>query len=579
VRGTQSDPGDRLRGVLDALPDAVWMLDAVRDDAGHIVDFRVADLNLRAAVVAGTTVEDARGCLLGELVPTARRLGHIERWAQVVETGVPHELEFRYDPPDASPVWRWATASLFGDGVALMLRDVTERVLDRQRCAASGADFRLLAENATDMISRTTPDGRMLYVSPASREIIGFTPEQMTGRPDWEFAHPDDVPALVAIRAGLGRGPDVRSVSFRGRHAGGGWVRLESTARLVRDADGTVIEVHVATRDVGERALADAEHAALHRVSEAVAGGADDASLYRLVALEMARLLEADGACVMRYLDDGTAELLGAWRRAGLPPSAPGERIVLDPAWAVTKVRDTGHTSVAELTPAAAAATLADLHLGVAAPVRVNGVLWGAVAVAYVTTRDAPPAAAVRLERFAKLVSLAVANAEHRTRLVLQATTDALTGLVNHTTFHGALAHAFSRTDRYSRPLSLALIDLDHFKSLNDTFGHRAGDDALATVGSLLREHARRADVVGRVGGEELAWLMPETGAAGAGEAADRLRRAIAAAAIGGPAGQTASVGVVYRTSHDTDPEILYRRADAALFDAKRQGRDRVVLA
>ncbi len=329
---------------------------------------------------------------------------------------------------------------------------------------------------------------------------------------------------------------------------------------------------------MSERSLADAEHVALHRVSEAVAGGADDASLYRLVAVEMARLLEADGARVVRYVDGDAIEVLGAWRRDGLPAIAPGSRISLDPRWAVTRVRETGRTAVAEVA-VVGAATSGDMRVGVAAPVRLNGAIWGAAAVAYATDLAVPPAAAYRVERFAKLVSLAVANAEARTRLLRQATTDALTGLANHATFHRALAEAFSRTDRYPGPLGLALIDLDRFKSLNDTFGHRAGDDALATVGRLLGEHARRADVVGRVGGEELAWLMPETDDEGAREAAERLRRAIAAAPVAGPAGLTASFGVVARTSHDIDAEAFYRRGDAALFEAKRRGRDRVIVA
>jgi diguanylate cyclase (GGDEF)-like protein/PAS domain S-box-containing protein len=567
---------DRLRAALDALPDAVWLLDPVRDDSGRITDFLVADLNRRAALAAGVSADEARGRPMSEVVGTTRRLGHIDRWAAVVESGQPDEMEFRYDPEDGPPGWRWVTASPLGGGVAVTLRDVTERVLAEQRRAASEADYRLLAENATDMIARVTPYGQILYVSPACREILGLEPSEMIGRPDWEFAHRDDVPALLATRDRLDRAPDVRSVTYRARRRRGGWVWLESTARAVRDADGTVMEVQVATRDVSERALADAEHAALHRVSEAVAAGVDDATLYHLVATEMARLLEADGTRVLRFLGDDRAEILGAWRRSALPQVSAGEVITLDhPDGAVSQTRQTGHTAVVDL--GATPSSTHGLGFRIAAPVRVNGRLWGAVAAAYQDGSSRPERAPQRVEHFAKLVSLAVANAESRTRLELQATTDALTGLVNHAAFHAALGVAFSRTVRYGRPLSLALIDLDHFKSLNDTFGHRAGDEALVMVGRLMREHARRADVVGRVGGEELAWLMPETGARGAAEATDRLRRAVAAAPVAAQVGLTASVGVARREPADIDAESLFRRADAALFEAKRRGRDRVV--
>jgi diguanylate cyclase (GGDEF)-like protein len=106
------------------------------------------------------------------------------------------------------------------------------------------------------------------------------------------------------------------------------------------------------------------------------------------------------------------------------------------------------------------------------------------------------------VERFAKLVGLAVANAEARERLTAQATTDGLTGLANHATFHTGLIEAVALAERHGRPLSLAIIDLDHFKTVNDTLGHRAGDAALQTVAAILRVHARRTDTVARIGGE-----------------------------------------------------------------------------
>jgi diguanylate cyclase (GGDEF)-like protein len=291
----------------------------------------------------------------------------------------------------------------------------------------------------------------------------------------------------------------------------------------------------------------------------------------------MARLIDADGARVVRYIGDAEAEVMGAWRRAGLVPVAPGERIALSPTWAISQVRVGGTTAVSHLSRDDAARAGAGLRMGIAAPVRADGGVWGAVAAAFREAGSVPAGATQRVERFAKLVGIAVANAEARARLIVQATTDALTGLANHTTFHSALAEAVARAERHEFPLSLALIDLDRFKTLNDTMGHRAGDTALAIVGGLLRAHARRGDVVGRIGGEELAWLMPDTDGPGGVEAADRLRRAVAAAPIQVPAGLTASFGVATRSPGDRDPDGLFHRADRALYQAKRVGRDRVV--
>lgn len=570
-------PEDRLRLAFDALIDALWLFDPVRDERGRITDFRVADLNTRAADMARMALDDARGRLLSDLDGAIRRLAHVERYAEVVETGVPCELELSPETPGHPPVWLWVHGARAGRGLALTVRDVTDRVARERARSESESEFRLLAENATDMIARVAPDGRISYMSRASRDILGFEPAEMIGRDLGEFVHPDDRRAFLADRRLLERGRSLRNTVYRGIRKGGGSVWLESTTRVVTDPSGATVEYQAATRDIGERAMAEAEHAALHRVSEAVAGGVDDAALYALVAAEMARLIDADGARVVRYIDDGEAEVLGAWRRAGLVPVPPGERIALSPTWAISQVRTGGTTAVAHLSRDDAARAGAGLRMGIAAPVRADGGLWGAVAAAFRDSASVPPGATQRVERFAKLVGLAVANAEARARLIEQATTDALTGLVNHTTFHSALAGAVARAERHDLPLSLGLIDLDRFKALNDTMGHRAGDAALAIVGGLLRRHARRGDVVGRIGGEELAWLMPDTDGPGGVEAAERLRRAVAAAPIAVPAGLTASFGVAARSAADRGPEGLFHRADQALYQAKRVGRDRVV--
>jgi diguanylate cyclase (GGDEF)-like protein len=133
------------------------------------------------------------------------------------------------------------------------------------------------------------------------------------------------------------------------------------------------------------------------------------------------------------------------------------------------------------------------------------------------------------------------------------------------------------RARRHGRRLALATLDLDRFKRLNDAFGHDAGDDALRAAGAALARCARRADLVARVGGEEMAWLMPDAALAEGARAAERARAALAALSLG--AGRlTASFGVA--ELHPGEPaRALVRRADAALYRAKALGRDRVETA
>jgi diguanylate cyclase (GGDEF)-like protein/PAS domain S-box-containing protein len=158
---------------------------------------------------------------------------------------------------------------------------------------------------------------------------------------------------------------------------------------------------------------------------------------------------------------------------------------------------------------------------------------------------------------------------------------DPMTGLLNRRAFFEATAEELARVTRYRRTLCLAMLDLDHFKSINDRFGHAIGDEALRAVASSLGTQLRRQDRIGRYGGEEFAVALPETGLETAREVLDRCRVAIEALGVthpDGPIRVTISVGVVEAVERESLGALL-RRADAALYAAKAQGRNRVVVA
>ena len=160
------------------------------------------------------------------------------------------------------------------------------------------------------------------------------------------------------------------------------------------------------------------------------------------------------------------------------------------------------------------------------------------------------------------------------------ATHDTLTDLLNRRAFFELADTAFAASRRNGRPLSVLVIDADDFKAINDRFGHHTGDEVIRTVARLCRLHLRADDVVGRLGGEEFAVVMPATGLDRAHEIADRLRERIAEAGVTTPHGVvrlTVSIGVSEcrpweETSHDS-----LQRADAAMYEAKGRGRNRVV--
>ena len=206
-------------------------------------------------------------------------------------------------------------------------------------------------------------------------------------------------------------------------------------------------------------------------------------------------------------------------------------------------------------------------------PLRVRGRLWGVISVASVAPETLPADAERVLDDFAELIGLAVANTEAHAVLVEQAATDPLTRLANHRAFHERLREELSRAQRHDRPLTLALLDVDHFKAINDSLGHERGDVVLAAVAATLCEVARTEDVLARLGGDEFAILMPETSEQQALAAVERARSAIAAIELGSGLRVTASAGIC-GLEHAGDPDALVRLADGALYWGKAHGRD-----
>lgn len=170
----------------------------------------------------------------------------------------------------------------------------------------------------------------------------------------------------------------------------------------------------------------------------------------------------------------------------------------------------------------------------------------------------------------------------HRQREImrLQSRTDDLTGLSNRRWLLESAAQAFERRLRHGSPLSLILLDLDHFKTINDAFGHPVGDEVLVAFSRLLEHQARKVDVVARMGGEEFAILTPDSDLVDAETLAERILRETRAMTLPGPAADrqiTVSIGVV-EAGTETGFDRLYSRADRELYRAKVAGRDRLVV-
>ncbi|WP_373491750.1 sensor domain-containing diguanylate cyclase [Parasphingorhabdus sp.] len=159
------------------------------------------------------------------------------------------------------------------------------------------------------------------------------------------------------------------------------------------------------------------------------------------------------------------------------------------------------------------------------------------------------------------------------------ASKDALTGALNRRAWFEAANKEFERARRYSRPVSFLILDIDHFKSVNDQFGHSAGDEVLRHFSKTVSDELRQSDILGRYGGEEFVVALPDTGIANAKLLAERICEAVRNIRMEEINGNTCtvSIGVAERLPHEVAAETLVERADVALYQAKSDGRDKVI--
>jgi len=181
-----------------------------------------------------------------------------------------------------------------------------------------------------------------------------------------------------------------------------------------------------------------------------------------------------------------------------------------------------------------------------------------------------------RVEESMTQASPVLANLRNLALSQTRALTDGLTGLPNRRSIDDTLKRMAAHAERTSTPLGVVLLDLDHFKQVNDLFGHEKGDEVLAAVGVAITSNLRASDFAGRFGGEEFILVLPDTDRDGAVTLAENMREAIAGLEVAGVSRRiTASLGVAALPEDAPEPTLLLRAADRALYLAKSRGRNR----
>jgi diguanylate cyclase (GGDEF)-like protein/PAS domain S-box-containing protein len=485
------------------------------------------------------------GRLLADFVPESE-FARLAPHYRAALTGERRRFEHR--PADGTRVYDIDVAPVEHDGRVVgglaIGRDITERKQMERAMAHSAREYRDLAQQASDVVTRSNEQAVYTYVSPASARLYGFTPEQMVGRPVYEFVHPDDHAAHVALREALAAGAEEELAERRMRTADGGWLWVEARCRALRD-DGRFVGVQSSARDISDRKAAEE---ARRIADEQFRTAFDDA----LVGIS---LVAPDGRWLR--VNESLCTIVGYTR---------------EQLYGMT-FQDITHPEDLDTDLALLEETLAGTRAGYQMEkryLRPDGeVVWALLSVSLVRDADGAP-----LHFISQVLDIS-----ERKRLEAElgrlATRDDLTGLYNRRFFEREVKQQLRLLRRHGGHASVLFVDLDRFKEVNDTMGHQCGDDLLRHVADVLTGRLRESDVIARLGGDEFAVLLPMTNAGGAAAIVKALEQEFIerpALLEGRAVTAQASIGVA-ELDAELDVDGVLRRADQAMYEVKRARR------
>lgn len=509
-----------------------------------------------------------------------------------------------------------------------------ERLLEMRLAAANAAQegearFRNLAAAIPQMVWTATPDGSVDYCNQRWYDLTGLTEEQSMGWGWKQAVHSDDLPILEQIWEKSLRDGSPFEIEYRLRDASLAYRWHLVRAIPVRDASGTIVKWFGASTDIEEQKqdlqaleeqirdrtaeLADANtrlqeemwerdlaRRRLDEQNEKMVSELTARSQRATLLAKMGELLQSclskdevfaaalgfgpkifptsRGAVALLNADRSAAEIAGSWHDCLLPVTT----FEANCCWALR----TGHPHLVVAGDSTArcthAAGVANTYLCI--PILAQGEALGILH--FQATEEVPVLADAELSlktTFAGQVGLSVANIRLREALRTQSIKDPLTGLYNRRYLTEMLEREIRRAVRAEQALGILMLDLDHFKKFNDTYGHDAGDTVLRETATFLSKSIRVEDIVCRFGGEEFVVILPTADLNAAAARAERIRSKLHELTVlhqGQSLGMiTVSVGVSALPVNGTTPKELLDAADAALYRAKREGRDRVVKA
>ena len=476
--------------------------------------------------------------------------------------------------------------------------------LRRQDAEQSERRFRLTFESAPIGLAMVGLDGRMIDVNEALCTMLGYTEPEVLSRNFRDITHPDDLQADVQHFNELldGRGSSYR-MEKRYLHKLGHVIHAQLDVALLRDDQGRPLHFISQVQDISHRMSAEAElvssrqqlEAGYHRLErqneEIITLGELSAVLQACQNFEEmiapmssygARLFPRwSGALYLMHASRNYLECVVRFGNPDLSEPVFGNNACWSLRRGEMQWQGEGGLRCGHVHPQAAGRAI------LCVPVTAQGETIG---IGYLQAQAGMSAEELdetreHVERLAGMVAdrvgIAIANVKLRESLRLQSIRDPLTGLLNRRYLEESLPRELGLARREEQALAVLMIDVDHFKRFNDTYGHDTGDQALRIVGGLFASQFRGSDIACRFGGEEFCIVLPGAGRNEAVARAEQLCARVRELSVmhhGNVVGTlTISVGIAVSPEHGDSMEVLLEAADAALYQAKRGGRDRAV--
>jgi diguanylate cyclase (GGDEF)-like protein/PAS domain S-box-containing protein len=483
------------------------------------------------------------------------------------------------------------TASVIKDAqgnpqtLVAVIRDISERKWAEEALRDSEELARGMLAAATTGIY-FLQDGRFLYVNRLFEEISGYTSDELVGKHSLDYVHPDDKKAvrIKAIEVLKGQSSSPYEARLIRKDSGIVWVsdRVASIQyKGKRSVLGTLMDITERKRAEEEVSRYTKQLEALFNIGATVS---QTLNLEELLDSVLDTVLMVMGVEVggIFLLDKQTSKLLLKTHRGMSPEFARRVQVVSIGDGFIGQVAKLGKPILAEDVSADSKLSwMRKMGDGIqsfaAVPIMAKEKILAVMGVGSRKHREFPDWEMLMLDTIANQIGMAIENAQLYEHALELAFTDGLTGLYNRRYIMEQIEREFIRAQRSKAPLSLIMVDLDELKAINDRFGHHEGDGFLKEVARIVKVNTRASDVAARWGGDEFMLLAPGTDSRSASKIAERIRAQVERYKIkleGEEVGITVSAGIVSYPAHASVVEELLKKADEAMYNAKRGGKN-----